>query len=414
MSTLPHYDVLIAGGGMVGASLALALVPLGLRVAMIEAAVPSGGDHASFDERTTALSNGSRRTFETLGVWPLIAREATPIKRIHVSERGRFGFARLHAEDEGLAALGYVIPNRILGQALWERLAQERIDVIAPARVTGMQVGHGVCEITYEQSEAGARVLRAKLAVAADGARSILRQAAGIGSSTKDYEQVAITTNVLTQRFHNHVAFERFTPNGLIAVLPLTEGRCGLVWTVAPRDAEHLLALPDAEFLAELQDAFGFRLGRFLRVGARATYPLALTQAQSSIAPRLAIIGNAAQTLHPIAGQGFNLGLRDAAALAEVLAEGRAEFGSSLDAGDGLLLERYRSWREADRSGIIRFTDGLVRTFSLPLGPLTFVRDLGMLAFDLLPTAKHALSQLSLGAAGRVPRLARGAPLSDR
>jgi 2-octaprenyl-6-methoxyphenol hydroxylase len=416
MSAPADYDVVIAGGGLVGASLALALAPLGLNVALVEASIPSAEEaHASFDERTTALSNGSRRTFEALGVWPLVEREATPIKRIHVSNRGRFGFARLSAEEEGLTALGYVVTNRVLGQALWRRLAEERIEVIAPARVTAMQLVERGCEVRCEQKDVlEPRLLRARLSVAADGAQSALREAAGIASSQKSYEQVAITTNVLTQRFHEHVAYERFTADGLIAMLPISEGRCGVVWAVSPPRAAQLLALPDAEFLSSLQEAFGFRLGRLLRVGARATYPLALMRSDACIAPRLAIIGNAAQSMHPIAGQGFNLGLRDAAALAEVLADGRAEFGASLDAGDGLLLERYRAWRDADRTGIIRFTDGLVRTFALPLGPLSLMRDIGLLAFDLMPTAKHALSQLSLGAAGRVPRLSRGAPLQPR
>lgn len=415
MSSPADYDVVIAGGGLVGASLALALAPLGLQVALLEASMPSTEEtHASFDERTTALSNGSRRTFEALGVWPLVDREATPIKQIHVSNRGRFGFARLSAQEEGLSALGYVVTNRMLGQALWRRLAEERIEVIAPARVTAMQLVERGCDVTCEQRDVESRLLRARLAVAADGAQSALREAAGIASSQKSYEQVAITTNVLTQRFHEHVAYERFTADGLIAMLPISEGRCGVVWAVNPPRAAQLLSLPDAEFLSALQEAFGFRLGRLLRLGARARYPLALTRSEACIAPRLAIIGNAAQSMHPVAGQGFNLGLRDAAALAEVLADGRAEFGGSLDAGDGLLLERYRAWREADRAGIIRFTDGLVRTFSLPLGPLSFVRDVGLLAFDLMPTAKHALSQLSLGAAGRVPRLSRGAPLQPR
>ncbi|MET0660829.1 MAG: FAD-dependent monooxygenase, partial [Steroidobacteraceae bacterium] len=298
MSAIPEFDIVIAGGGMVGASLAVALAPLGLRVALIEAMVlESGVTHASFDERTTALSNGSRRTFDALGVWTLIEREATPIKRIHVSDRGRFGFARLDARDEGLNALGYVLPNRILGHALWHRLAEERIEVIAPARVTGMQIVHGAAELMCDQAGAGTRLLRTHLAVAADGAQSILRQTAGIGSSHKDYEQVAITTNVLTQRFHDYVAYERFAADGLIAMLPLSEGRSGVIWTVTPKESERLLALSDAEFLSELQQSFGFRLGRLLRVGARATYPLGLTRAQNCIAPRLAIIGNAAQSL---------------------------------------------------------------------------------------------------------------------
>jgi 2-octaprenyl-6-methoxyphenol hydroxylase len=178
-----------------------------------------------------------------------------------------------------------------------------------------------------------------------------------------------------------------------------------------PEVANAMAQLPDAEFLARLQDAFGFRLGRFARIGSRQLYPLALTRSDEYVAERLAIVGNAAQTLHPIAGQGFNLGLRDAVSLAEVLADGRAQTSGVFDAGDGMWLQRYREWRAADRGNIVRFTDGLVRLFSQPLGPFKLLRNVGMLAFDLMPAAKDALSQLSLGAAGRVPRLARGAQL---
>jgi 2-octaprenyl-6-methoxyphenol hydroxylase len=404
-------DVAIAGGGLVGASLALALAQLQLRVVMIEAS-PFGTDgQPSFDERTTALSNGSRRIFEGLGVWPLLARDATPIRRIHVSDRGRFGFARISAQEQGLEALGYVVVNRLMGAALWRKLEQSTVSVLAPARVKSIHRGPHCQRIECELASGESVLVEAKLAVAADGARSQLRQSAGIGAETWDYAQTALVTNVLTQRFHDHVAYERFTPNGPIALLPLSEGRMGLIWTFPTETAPVFAQTSDEQFLARLQDAFGFRLGRFLRVGSRQLYPLALTRSEQHIAERLAIVGNAAQTLHPIAGQGFNLGLRDAASLAEVLAQGRAEYGSRFDPGDGLLLERYREWREADRSSIVRFTDGLVRLFGQPFAPVRLLRDLGMLMFDLSPTAKHALSQLSLGAAGRVPRLARGASL---
>jgi 2-octaprenyl-6-methoxyphenol hydroxylase len=408
-------DVAIVGGGLVGASLALALAQLQLKIALIEAA-PFGGDQVdavqpSFDDRSTALSNGSRRIFEQLGVWPLIERQATAIRRIHVSDRGRFGFARIDAKEQGLNALGFVVVNRVMGAALWRRLSEESsISLLAPAKVRSMHLQHDVQRIECEL-DGGIRIVEAKLAIAADGARSTLRQAAGIGSSTWDYEQVALVTNVFSQHFHDHVAYERFTPSGPLALLPMTEGRSGLVWTFEPEVANEMAALPDAEFLARLQDTFGFRLGRFTRVGSRQLYPLALTRSDEYIAERLAIVGNAAQTLHPIAGQGFNLGLRDAVSLAEVLADGRAETAGSFDAGDGMWLQRYREWRAADRGNIVRFTDGLVRLFSQPLGPLKLLRNVGMLAFDLMPAAKDALSQLSLGAAGRIPRLARGARL---
>jgi 2-octaprenyl-6-methoxyphenol hydroxylase len=410
-STPLVVDVAIAGGGLVGASLALALAQLQLKVALIEAAPFGAADQPSFDERSTAISNGSRRIFEALGVWPLIEREATAIRRIHVSDQGRFGFTRIDAREQGLSALGYVVVNRVMGAALWRRLqAEPSITVLAPAKVQSMQLQQHSQRIECAVDDR-VRIVEAKLAIAADGARSTLRQSAGIGASTWDYEQVALVSNVLSQQFHDHVAYERFTNSGPLALLPLTEGRLGVVWTFRPDTAKEMTSLSDAEFLARLQDTFGFRLGRFTRVGQRQLYPLSLTRSDEYVAERLAIVGNAAQTLHPIAGQGFNLGLRDAVSLAEVLADGLAQDAGEFDAGDGMWLQRYREWRAADRSNIVRFTDGLVRVFSQPLGPIKLLRNVGMLAFDLMPAAKDALSQLSLGAAGRVPRLARGAPL---
>ncbi len=435
-------DIAIAGGGLVGASLALALAQLSLKVTLIEASPFGVSQQPSFDDRTTALSNGSRRIFEALGVWPLIEREATAIRRIHVSDQGRFGFARINAAEQGMDALGFVATNRVMGAALWRRLQEQAVQVIAPARVTGMTLHGERQRIQCDLGANGSATIEAKLAVAADGSHSVLRQSAGIGAQTWDYRQVALVANVFAQRFHDHVAYERFTARGPLALLPLSEGRLGLIWTFDPEAAEDMLQLPDERFIDQLQQAFGFRLGRFTRVGARALYPLSLTRSDQYVAQRLAIVGNAAQSLHPIAGQGFNLGLRDAASLAEILAdahpgrEARGGFRSgqgvddraahpgvdrgeghgerpeaAFDPGDRALLERYCEWRLADRRNIVRFTDGLVRLFTQPFGPAKFLRDAGMLAFDLMPVAKDALSQLSLGAAGKVPRLARGARL---
>jgi 2-octaprenyl-6-methoxyphenol hydroxylase len=406
-----QVDIAIAGGGLVGASLALALSQLDLKVVLIEAHPFGTEGQPSFDDRTTALSNGSRRIFEGIGVWPLIEREATPIRRIHISDRGRFGFARLDAREQGLAALGFVVINRTMGAALWHQLAAQAVTILAPARVTAVELQDGCRTLRCQLSDTQSLTVEAKLVIAADGARSTVREAAGIGAKTWDYDQMALVTNVFTQRFHDYVAYERFTADGPLAVLPMSEGRSGLIWTLKPDLATAAAALDDAAFLARLQDTFGFRLGRFTRVGARQLYPLSLTRSDEHVGPRLAIIGNAAQALHPIAGQGFNLGLRDAASLAEVLADAQTQNATSFDAGDGLLLDRYRAWREADRGRIVGFTDGLVRLFTQPFGPAKLLRDVGLLAFDLMPAAKDALSQLSLGAAGRIPRLARGARL---
>lgn len=406
-----QVDIAIAGGGLVGASLALALSQLDLDVVLIEAHPFGTVGQPSFDDRTTALSNGSRRIFDGIGVWPLLEREATPIRRIHVSDQGRFGFARLDAREQGLAALGFVVVNRVMGAALWQQLAARSVRVLAPARVASLELRSDCRVLQCELQDGKTSAVAARLVIAADGARSAVREAAGIGATTWDYDQMALVTNVFTQRFHDYVAYERFTAEGPLAVLPMSEGRSGLIWTLAPGLANEVAQLSDAEFLARLQAAFGFRLGRFTRVGERQLYPLSLTRSNEHVGPRLAVVGNAAQALHPIAGQGFNLGLRDAASLAEVLADARAGHTGSFDAGDGLLLDRYRSWREADRGRIVGFTDGLVRLFTQPFGPVKLLRDVGLLAFDLMPAAKGALSQLSLGAAGRIPRLARGAKL---
>jgi len=271
-------DVVIAGGGMIGASLAVALAPLGLKVTLVESAPLGSESQPSFDERTTALSNGSRRIYESIGVWRSVAPEATPIRRIHISDRGRFGFARIDAGEQGVAALGYVLANRALGTALWERLAADaNLTVRCPATATGLAAAPDALNLEVEQAGETLRI-GCQLLIAADGAHSSIRQALGIDATTWDYDQVAVITNVLAQKFHDHIAYERFTPTGPIAVLPIAEARSAVVWTLVPEAATRALALPDGEFVADLQQAFGTRLGRFTRVGRRQSYPLALTR----------------------------------------------------------------------------------------------------------------------------------------
>ena len=403
-----RYDIAIVGGGMVGATLAVALAPLKLKVALIEQFPHNAAAQPSFDERTTALSNGSRRILETIGVWPQLEGAASAIAKIHVSDRGRFGFARIDAAALGLAALGFVVPNRALGDALWSRLPTPGLQVFCPAEVTQVTPDADAVLIDIKQADVPTRIA-AQLVVAADGAHSAVRAAFGVQAEVRDYAQTAVITTILPQRFHEHVAYERFTADGPMALLPLEGGRCTLVLTLSPEAARAALQWSDADFLAEVQRRFGFRLGRFLKVGRRTPYPLSLSRAERTSEGRCVIIGNAAQGLHPVAGMGFNLGLRDVASLAELIAE-RAGF----DAGNAQLLAAYDAWRAADRSGVIAFTDGLVRVFSNPLHSIARLRNLGLLAFDLLPPAKAALSRLSTGANGRVPKLARGVALSPR
>ena len=402
-------DVAIVGGGMVGASLALALAPLGLEVALIEAIPHDAAAQPSFDERTTALSNGSCRILDALQVWPDVERQATPIRKIHISDQGRFGFARIDAAEQGLSAMGYVVANRALGAALWSRLkAQGAVQLFCPSTVAEIQAQPDKVTLRLSQDSVA---IDARLVVAADGVQSAVRSAFGIAAETRDYEQTALITTVLPQRFHENVAYERFTEGGPLALLPLEGGRCTLVLTLPRERAAAALAWSDQEFLAELQRRFGFRLGRFLKAGRRVAYPLALSRAEHTSAERCVIVGNAAQGLHPVAGMGFNLGLRDVASIAELLAERRHE--PHFDAGAANLLRDYDSWRAADRRGVIGFTDGLVRLFANPLQVVRGLRNAGLLIFDLLPPAKAALSRLSSGSGSgsRVPKLARGVAL---
>jgi len=398
------YDVAIVGGGLVGASLALALADTRLRVVLIEAVAPESAAQPSFDERTTALGNGSRRIFESLGIWPDVAAEAGPIETIHISDAGRFGFARLRAAEQGIDAFGYVVPNRVLGAALWRQLRKTAVHLEVPACPREVMLNDDVARLMLDSGAP----LTASLVIAADGAESRVRAAAAIDATVKDYAQMALVTTLQTSEPHRRIAYERFTRSGPIALLPLASGRFGAIWTLPPPQAAAMMSADEPLFLRELQHVFGWRAGRLEAVGRRSVYPLRLTQASAMRAARSVLIGNAAQTLHPVAGQGFNLGLRDAAMLAEVLVQVPA--GS--DVGAPEVLERFSQWRAQDRRGVIGFTDGLVRLFGDSRLGMGAVRDVGLLLFDLAPAAKRELARVSTGFGGRMPRLARGLPLA--
>jgi 2-octaprenyl-6-methoxyphenol hydroxylase len=399
---LTQVDVAIIGGGMVGASLAVALAGSGISTMLVEGTAPGSRAQPSFDDRTTALGNASRRIFQALGVWERLAPEAAAIRAIHVSDAGRFGFARLNAEEQGIEAFGYVVPNRAIGAALWEKLQDAAVLLRVPARPEQVQISD-----TGIKFALGAEAVSARLAVAADGAHSVLRAAAGIEADVEDYDQIAIVANVAADRPHDGTAYERFTRSGPLAVLPLHDGSHGVIWTCNPERATEVMSFDDATYLRELQARFGWRAGRFVRAGTRASYPLKLTRAAATVAARTVLIGNAAQALHPVAGQGFNLGLRDAAMLAEVVAGARGDVGAPE------LLSKFAAWRAGDRSGVVRFTDGLVKMFGDTRPAVGVLRNLGLLLFDLSPPAKSALARVSAGFAGPTPRLARGLSLRE-
>ncbi len=403
----PHdTDVAIIGGGMVGASFALALAGTGVRVLLVESTSFDSAAQTSFDERTTALGNASRRIFAGLGVWDAIAPVAAAIRAIHVSDAGRFGFSRLQAREQGIDALGYVVANRAIGAALWGALTRAHgITLRVPARAEEFDISAAGVGFTVTDGSGRRERVAARLVVAADGAHSQLRVAAGIDAAVEDYAQVAVVANVAAERAHQGIAYERFTPAGPLAVLPVHDGSYAVIWACRPERAQELLALGEAGYLASLQAQFGWRAGRFVRAGRRGSYPLKLTRAVSTVATRTVLIGNAAQALHPVAGQGFNLGLRDAAMLAELIAN------ASGDVGLPALLRTFSDWRARDREGVTRFTDSLVKLFADTRPGVPLLRDLGLLMFDLAPPAKSALARVSAGFGGPTPRLARGLPV---
>lgn len=405
-----QFDIVIAGGGMVGASLACALAKLPLRLAVVER-IPFDSDaQPSFDLRTTALSRTSQCILDSLGVWREVAKHAAPIRRIHVSEQGRFGTTVIDAARQGLPALGYVLENRRLGEVLWSQLAAaDNVDLLVPARIDSARpaVEHIAAQLN---TDGNTTEITARLLVVADGAKSQLRAALGIAADTRPYCQTAIIgTTEITKAGDGVTAYERFTPAGPMALLPAGDGRYVFVLTQADAAVETTLALDDGAFCELLQQRFGHRLGKFHRVGRRVAYPLALTRSRELSAHRAAIVGNAAHGLHPVAGQGYNLGLRDAATLAELIADDLRDGAS--DPGADALLKAYTDWRHQDQRNVVAFTDGLIRIFELPTGLLGNLRGLGLAAFDVWPGAKNTLARTTMGLGGRLTRLARGLPL---
>jgi 2-octaprenyl-6-methoxyphenol hydroxylase len=374
----------------------------------VEAVPFRSANQPSYDDRAIALSFGSKRIFEGIGLWPDLKADATPIKRIHVSERGAFGATHIDHEEERVEALGYVITARDIGRALIARLQTlDNIQIYSPAVLNALELEgeHATLGVALDDKQTQ---LQSTLVVAADGGDSTARQLAGIGVKEVDYRQSAIIANVSTDFFHDYVAYERFTPHGPLALLPMADGRCALVWTHASDVVADVADLDDAQFLARLQDAFGERLGAFTKIGKRAVYPLTLVHARKQIQQRLALIGNAAHTLHPIAGQGFNLGMRDVAVLAQTVVDAHR---AGRDIGAPEALNAYAAWRASDHRKIIGFTDGLVKLFSNRVTPLKIGRSSGLFALDLFPAGKHALSQQTMGMAGKLPRLVRGLAL---
>ncbi len=425
-----YFDIVIAGGGMAGATMALALAPLQLKIAIVEAhPYQERQTQPSFDDRCLALSWSSRQIYSAMGLWDKLTQTDSgedndnfaAIKHIHVSDRGHFGAVRLSHQEEGVPALGYVLESRVIGEVLLSQLKQHKnIHIFSPAQI-GQVDNHSSTEkvsLTLKTGKTGKKIqhLESALLIIADGVNSRTRESLGIRVNQRSYAQTAIIANIETEIAHQNVAYERFTDSGPLAVLPLSRNRCSLVWTAEDHQVRDIMACNDEQFRQALQERFGFRLGQITRVGKRSSYPLVSMTVDNRTLEgqaRVALIGNAAHGVHPVAGQGFNLGLRDIAALAELIATDLQQHKSP-DPGDSQLLANYWQWRQADIRQVTMITNSLIKLFSNNSRVLTALRDSGLLLTDIIEPLRHGVAAEAMGKGvlqGRLSKMAVGQTL---
>jgi len=400
------HDVLIIGGGLVGASLAIALDRLGLVVGLVEAA-PPGALPPVFDERNLSFAEATVNALQALGVMRKLRAPTGAIQRIHVSRNGDFGRTLLDAARHGRSEFGRVVSARDFGEALEARLQElQQLRRYRPMRFIGLGEAGADARVVRVAGEGGEQLLRTRLLVAADGTRSGVRDALGIGTDEHDYAQTLFVARLRAARAPDGTAYERFGDHGPTALLPRGDRHFGLVHGVARKDADAVAAMDEAAFLARVQGAFGWRAGRFLSCGPRSAYPVTRVLAQALTAPRAVLVGNAAQTIHPIGAQGFNLGLRDALTLAELIEEARRR-DPACDCGSAALLARHAQRRQDDRERTVAFSDGLARLTATDSGLLRPLRSLGLFAADRMPSAQAYLVGAAMGYRGDVPALCR-------
>ncbi|HEV2673282.1 MAG TPA: UbiH/UbiF/VisC/COQ6 family ubiquinone biosynthesis hydroxylase [Aliidongia sp.] len=407
MNTRLNADVVVVGGGLSGLPFAIATASAGLHTVVIDRETPAVMLDEPFDGRTSAIAYGSQQVLAGIGIWDLVAGQAEPICDIRVADQGSSLFLHYDHRDLGDDPLGYIVENRVLRRALFQRMADlPDLVHLAPASVDRIEAaGSGVIAHL-----ADGRQVKARLAVAADGKNSRLREQAGIKTLGWQYAQHAITGTVVHAEPHHGVAVEHFLPAGPFAILPMVDDaegrhRSSIVWTERAAVAPAMMALSESAFTAELAGRFGPHLGAVAPAGPRWHYPLGVLYAERMIGERLALLGEAAHVIHPIAGQGLNLGIRDAAALAELVVDAHR---LGLDPGAATVLERYQRWRRVDTVALAAVTDGLNRLFSNSIAPVRLVRDIGLKLVDNAPALKKLLMRHAMGVLGELPRLVRG------
>ena len=393
------FDVLIVGAGLVGSSLLCALEPAireyGIKVALVESCDLDEPRQRppSFDARASALSYGTRRIYEALDLWQTIESDASPILEVHVSDKGHFGMTRLHHQDERVPALGYVVENHCLGEALLTRLKQlqkqESVSVLSPEQVKSLAPVPGGMEVMLSTQS-----VKASLVVLADGGRSGLMDQLRIVKDTHHYAQHAVIANLTLDRPHQGTAYERFAGKGPMALLPLKGNQSALVWTVPDEEIHEIRSLDDADFIQSVQARFGYRGGRFLSVGKRDIYPLSMTLAKEQVRPGLVVLGNAAHAIHPVAGQGYNLAIRDTLALAENI---QTSLSEGLAVGQLSRLLAYQASQQQDQAVTTGFCDTLVKLFAREDRLSILARNLGLVGLDRLKPVKSRFVQKAMG-----------------
>ncbi|MET1256148.1 2-octaprenyl-6-methoxyphenyl hydroxylase [Aliikangiella maris] len=402
---MQSFDIVIVGGGMAGLTAALCFAQHNLSIGLIEAVEPKSCHTPGFDQRAIALSASSIRIFKSLGAWPLIRGLAQPIEHIHVSDQGQCQFTRLDAKAHNLDQFGAVIPLDAVGPILWRQVAKKsNISLFCPATPVSINQHESKCTLSFEISGQSG-ILQTSLLIAADGTFSKIAQLCGIDVARKPYAQTAVIANIKTQKPHRNCAFERFTPQGPLALLPLQNNQMSLVWCHDSTHAESIMAKNDEDFMADLQQEFGYRLGQILKVSERYSYPLALHQTKAFSRGRVLMLGNAAHTLHPIAGQGFNLGLRDVAVANDLILQAKS---NEFSLGDPQFMQQYQMLRASDWQLTVGATDGLVKLFSNDWLPVSLLRSKALGLINLLPFAKQQLVNAATGYSGHSSRLARG------
>ncbi|HAS47789.1 2-octaprenyl-6-methoxyphenyl hydroxylase [Gammaproteobacteria bacterium] len=398
------YDLVVVGAGMVGASFCCALENLlresPISVLVIEAIAPNNGlvKQSSFDARSTALSFGSRKIFEEFAVWQELGAAVSAIDEIQVSDRGRLGAVSLSAQEQKVDALGYVVENKRLGEVLNARLlGSDKINLLSPAAVSSIKATEGGMQLRLQHGDSDA-IVDTSLVVLADGGKSPVCGQLGISQSIERYDQHALIANIVFEKPHNNIAYERFTDTGPLAILPLQAidgtNRGSLVWTLSVEQAAEFREMYEEQLLSLLQERFGFKLGKITNIGERFVYPLSLSLAKEQVRPGLALLGNVAHTLHPVAGQGLNLALRDARVLVDVLGKAMQQEAAL---GDMSMLSEYVARQEADQALTTQFTHNITKLFSSNNDAKVWLRKFGLLAIELSPRVRHSLAERAMG-----------------